>query len=128
MWLSSQPSATMEPRSSTIRRRGLEDRPPLIPADAFGREKVRFLRSSCAEALALLHRDPDRTATLFEKALELSGPRVERATVEPMWENIRYFGADEAIRAAEGDRSPGAGADAGAAGCARPLGVFDAHR
>src|SRR5207247_1347349 len=82
-----------------IRRRGLEDRPPLIPADAFGREKVRFLRSSCAEALALLHRDPDRTATLFEKALELSGPRVERATVEPMWENIRYFGADEAIRA-----------------------------
>jgi hypothetical protein len=91
-----------------IRRRGHEDRPPIIPADAFGREKVRLLRSSCAEALSLLHRDPSRAWLMLDRAIQLSGltPQVSSGPtreapspkVEPAVDNIRYYGFDQMLR------------------------------
>ncbi len=92
-----------------IRRRGHEDRPPIVPADAFGREKIRLLRSSCAEALALLHREPARAWSMLDRALQLSGLGAKAAPpvadeagatkAEQTCDDIRYFGFDQSIRA-----------------------------
>lgn len=83
-----------------IRRRGHEDRPPVIPADAFGREKIRLLRSSCAEALASLHREPARAALMLDRAVQIAGlsAKAVQPAAQPSFDNIRYYGSDKLIR------------------------------
>lgn len=91
-----------------IRRRGYEDRPPIIPADAFGREKIRLLRSSCAEALTLLHREPARAWQMLDRAVQVSGLPVavtssdsgetHRTEAERPADEVRYYGFDQIVR------------------------------
>ena len=79
-----------------IRRRGFEDRPPIIPADAFGRDRIKLIRSYAAEAAFIMRRDSARAVALLDKAIELTG----WAPKKPPARDIPYSGADEATRSA----------------------------